>query len=391
MSRIRQICAGPERARLKEASLPHILLVVDQLPKALGGGERIVLRMAEMLPSYGYRASILTFAADAGSPALLDPPCPIYLLPLERTYDLNAFLGALSLRRFLADQRVAIVHTCFESSDLWAGAVTKLFSRAKLVWNRRDMGILRDRKHVIAYRRLARLPDAVFTVAETVRRYSIEVDRLPPERVITIHNGLDLSDWPDVTGGGQGEELTFASLGNIRQVKGHDVLLKAFRLVHLQYPAAKLLVGGAVLETDFKRDLDCYVDEHGLGANVSFVGSIGDQQSFLERASFFVMPSRSEGFSNAIVEAMAAALPVVATKVGGNGEAVVDGETGLLVASEDVEAMAAAMLKLLQDPTRARVMGKEGRRRVLECFTIEAMMTRITSTFSRLLQGPPLT
>src|ERR1700689_2721112 len=84
-----------------EPSLPHVLLVLDQIPKSLGGGERIVLRMAELLPQYGYRVSILCFSAHPKSSALQSPPSPISLLPLTRTYDLTAFRAALELRRFL--------------------------------------------------------------------------------------------------------------------------------------------------------------------------------------------------------------------------------------------------------------------------------------------------
>src|ERR1035437_8081889 len=83
-----------EEANLKDAehsALPHVLLVVDQFPKTLGGGERIVLRLADLLPQYGYRASILTFSVHPECSVLKSPPCPIYVLPLQRTYDFTAF------------------------------------------------------------------------------------------------------------------------------------------------------------------------------------------------------------------------------------------------------------------------------------------------------------
>ena len=127
------------------------------------------------------------------------------------------------------------------------------------------------------------------------------------------------------------------------------------------------------------------IAECGLAESVSFAGNIQNQQNFLQDASLFILPSRSEGFSNAIVEAMAASLPVVATDVGGNAEAVVDGVTGLIVASEDSAGMAAAMLRMLRAPEEAAAMGRAGRQRVLEQFTTEAMMDRVVSTFDRLL------
>ncbi len=385
MTEVRLLRAGSQTGVSDEDSRRHILLVVDQFPRALGGGERIVLKIAERLPAYGYRTSILTFAADEGSAGLVDPPCPIYLLPLTRTYDWRAVLGAFALRRFLREREVALVHTCFESSDLWAGGMTKLLSPAKLVWNRRDMGILRSRKHAIAYRMLARMPDAVLAVSEQVRRYSIDIDKVPPERVATIHNGLDLARWPERRTD-RNAVARIACLGNIRRVKGHDVLLQAFAKVRREFPEAKLAIGGATLDAAYMAELQVLLEQLGLTDAVSFEGNIHNQQKFLERASIFVLPSRSEGFSNAIVEAMAASLPVVATDVGGNAEAIVDGSTGFLVASEDVEGMAAAILSLMRDPTSAARMGLAGRQRVREHFTTEVMMQRIASTFTRLLQ-----
>ncbi len=385
MSRLRLLRHGGTNEEADAGRRRHVLLVVDQLQSALGGGERIVLTMAARLPAYGYKVSILTFAADERSAALIDPPCPVYLLPLQRTYDVHALAGALALRQFLKEQQVDLVHTCFESSDLWAGGMTKLLSRAKLVWNRRDMGILRGRKHAIAYKRMAGLPDAVFAVSEEVRRYTIEVDGIDPARVTTIHNGLDLARWPERSVSQASGAPILASLGNIRRVKGHDVLVRAFAVVHREMPEAKLRVGGAVLEPDFMDELTALIAELGLAQSVSFAGGVQDQQAFLQSASMFVLPSRSEGFSNAIVEAMAASLPVVATNVGGNAEAVVDGVTGLIVASEESAAMAAAMLRMLRNPAEAAAMGLAGRERVVAQFTTEAMMRRVIDAFDRVL------
>src|SRR5580704_8932323 len=201
----------------QDSELPHVLLVLDQFPKTLGGGERIVLRLAALLPKYGYRASILTFSAHPESAGLQSPPCPIYLLPLQRTYDLAALRAAFELRRFLKQQRIQIVQTFFESSDLWAGFITKTMSDAKLIWSRRDMGILRGRKHHVAYRLMSGVPDRVFAVSEQVRGHCIEVDRIEASRVQTIYNGLDLGDWNAVSPSARRpDELVVVTVGNIR-------------------------------------------------------------------------------------------------------------------------------------------------------------------------------
>src|ERR1039458_7127812 len=97
---------GSNRKQEDHSVLPHILLVLDQFPKTLGGGERTVLKLAALLPQYGYRTSILTFSAHLESAVLKSAPCPLYLLPLHCTYDITALRAALDLRTFLRQQQI---------------------------------------------------------------------------------------------------------------------------------------------------------------------------------------------------------------------------------------------------------------------------------------------
>jgi glycosyltransferase involved in cell wall biosynthesis len=370
------------------AELPHVLLVLDQFPKTLGGGERIVLKLANLLPQYGYRVSILTFSAHPESAGLKSPPCSVYLLPLQRTYDLTAIRGSLDLRRFLKKQRIRIVQTFFESSDIWAGFVTKAMSSAKLIWSRRDMGILRTGKHHAAYRLMAGAPDRVFAVSEQVRQHCIEVDGIDPSRVQTVYNGLDLADWNADSGAAErAGESVVATVGNIRRVKGHDVFIRAAASVAEKFPHTSFCIAGDVLEPEYFAELQALVSELKLSGHFHFVGGVTDLREYLSAAEVFVLPSRSEGFSNAIVEAMAASLPVVATNVGGNAEAVQDGVSGVIVPPEDSAALAAAIISLLSDTAKAKQMGIEGKRLAAGKFTTEAMMGQITSVYASLLRG----
>lgn len=366
--------------------LPHVLLVLDQFPKTLGGGERIVLRLAALLPQYGYRASILAFAVHADSTVFKTAPCPIYVLPLQRTYGVVALRASIVLRQFLRTHHVEIVQTFFESSDLWAGLVAKMMSPAKLIWSRRDMGILRTTKHRMAYRLMAGLPDAVFAVSERVRRHCIEVDGIDPDRVVTIYNGLNLFDLDELLMPGRATgELVITTVGNIRRVKGHDIFVRAAASVLGHYPNVSFSVAGEVLESDYLLELNDLVRDLNISDHFHFVGGVTDLRQHLSSADIFVLPSRSEGFSNAIVEAMAASLPVVATNVGGNAEAVIDGVSGFLVPPEDPAALAAAITRVLSDPSRAKAMGLAGRALAAERFTTEAMMSRITNAYGELI------
>ncbi|MHB8302085.1 MAG: glycosyltransferase family 4 protein [Acidobacteriaceae bacterium] len=372
----------------QDGMLPHVLLVLDQFAKTLGGGERIALKIASLLPEYGYRASILTFSADTDCISFKAAPCPVYLLPLQRTYDLAALSAAFELKNFLREQKIQIVQTFFESSDLWAGFVTKTMSKAKLIWSRRDMGILRSTKHRIAYRLMARAPDAVFAVSEQVRQSCIDVDRINPARVQTIYNGLTLADWNIAPRCARSPgKFVVTTVGNIRRVKGHDVLIHAAATVVRLFPHVSFRVVGDVLEPAYFAELQALVRDLNLSENFEFVGVTENPQKYLFEADIFVLPSRSEGFSNAIVEAMAASLPVVATNVGGNAEAVQDGVSGLLVPKEDTAALSAAIIRLLSDPLLAKGMGARGKAMAAERFTTESMMYRITGTYRALLPG----
>ncbi|WP_263366346.1 glycosyltransferase [Edaphobacter bradus] len=378
---------GGQLSVLRQERFPHVLLVVDTLGKTLGGGERIALKLASLLPHYGYRASILTFSLHPETAALDSPPCPIYLLPLNRTYDLRAMRAALHLRRFLKQQQVRIVQTFFESSDIWAGFVTKALSDAKLIWSRRDMGILRTSKHEAAYRMMAGFPDAVFAVSNLVRQHIIDVDHVDPARVLTIYNGLDISAWQVSSSSRDRSRAVVTTAGNIRRVKGHDIFIKAAASVIQQFPQAQFSIAGDVLEPDYFAELQALVASLNLTMNFHFTGGVSNLPGHLTAADIFVLPSRSEGFSNAIIEAMAAALPVVATDVGGNAEAVQDGVTGFIVPPEDPEALAAAITRLLADPAKAAQMGTAGKARAAEEFTQQVMMTRTTQTYAKLLAG----
>jgi glycosyltransferase involved in cell wall biosynthesis len=383
---IRKLCEPLAIFDQVHVGLPHVLLVLDQFPRALGGGERVILRLASLLPKYGYQVSILTFFVDAESAVLTGPPpCPIYLLPLHRTYDLEALRASLALRRFLRDQKIQIVQTFFESSDLWAGLVVKALSRAKLIWSRRDMGILRGRKHQIAYRLLANLPDMVFAVSEQVRLHCIEVDRISADRVMTIYNGLDVPEELQPNLPPKPGHFRIITVGNIRRVKGHDLFIRAAAVVLQRFADASFSIVGEVLEPDYFDELQGLVEQLKLSERFHFAGGVANPREYLRSADLFVLPSRSEGFSNAIIEAMAASLPVVATEVGGNAEAVQDGLTGFITPPEDPGALADAMIRLLEDPVAARRMGAAGKQLTAERFTTNAMMSSIQAIYEDLL------
>jgi glycosyltransferase involved in cell wall biosynthesis len=301
---------------------------------------------------------------------------------------------AMAFRALLWDEHIDIVQTMFESSDLWAGLVTKATSKAKLISSRRDLGILRSTKHRIAYRLSAGLPDRVLAVSDEVRHFCIEADALPPQRVRTVYNGIAVEASTEEERDKARQELgirvglpVITTVGNLRRVKGTDTLIRAAATVRTRYPDALFLICGSALEADYVSELRELIKELGLETNVRLLGGKENVPALLALTTVFALPSHSEGFPNALIEAMAAGLRCVATNVGGNREAITDGVDGMLVPPDNPDALAQAICHLLDHPAAAAEMGTKARTTYEKRFTIEVMMNRLVQTYEEVLQN----
>jgi len=175
------------------------------------------------------------------------------------------------------------------------------------------------------------------------------------------------------------------SISNFYPYKGHADLVEAIARIAPSFPEAIFLLVGrdsGMLDATRTR-----VRERGIERAVRFLGSRTDVADLLRASDMFVHPSREEGFSNAILEAMAAGLPVVACDVGGNPEAVVDGETGRLVPPRDPERLAGAMAELISDVSKRKIFGYAGIRRAAEQFSLDRMVEEMGSLYESLARG----
>jgi glycosyltransferase involved in cell wall biosynthesis len=383
--------AGPA---LSGSGRAHILFLIDELC-GKGGAESALSNTLRWLPTDRFRCSVIAFRVDPCLPMLADFPCPVQVLPLRRTYDWNAVKRAAQLASFIHKEKVDIVHTFFASADLWGGLVAKLSWRPVLISSRRDMGFLRRPKHRLAYRVLGPIFDHVLTVSDGVRRFSIEQDRLNPAKVSTIHNAVDMQSYAQPTVSAARERFgiaeathVIASVGNIRHIKGFDVVIRAAALVCLEFPKAVFVVAGGSdpAEPQCRRELEDLASRLGITQNVRFLGRLDDVAPLLKTSDVFCLLSRSEGFSNALLEAMGCGLPCVATRVGGNEEALEDKQGGFLVDCEDYESAAAHLRDLLRNEVRAQDMGKRGQDSVRERFTPEVVISQLVRLYDELLR-----
>jgi glycosyltransferase involved in cell wall biosynthesis len=264
-----------------------------------------------------------------------------------------------------------------------------------LVCSRRDMGILRLKKHRIAYGIINKFADGFVAVSESVRDFCIETEGLHPERVFTIHNGVDLARIDSTNGtaalrnrlGLPTGAPVVATVANIRRIKGLDTLLSAAAIVRREFPNVRFLIAGQPLEQNHYHELLRLARLLDLGDTVVFLGRCEEVFALLKLSDVFCLLSRSEGFSNALLEAMACRLPCVVTRVGGNPEAIDDGKNGFLVPREDPDAAAQRICMLLHNPDHAKAVGQAARNTVADRFTTQRVVAQMASLYEGLLSS----
>jgi len=190
---------------------------------------------------------------------------------------------------------------------------------------------------------------------------------LPATRTV-VYNGVDVRHYQEGQVRTEGP-LRLVTVGALAPRKGQEYAIEAVaRLIRSGFEATLELVGAGPDEVMLRTK----ASEAGLGDRVIFAGEQRDPRPNLSRADIFVLPSRQEGFSNALLEAMASALPAVATDVGGNAEALIDGKGGRIVPPEQPEALATAIADLASDRPALAEMGRLNRQRVVDTFSLEA-------------------
>jgi glycosyltransferase involved in cell wall biosynthesis len=368
-------------ARAAAPQRVEILFLIDYFQRT-GGTEKHLAQLVAGLPEQ-FRCSVVVF--DMGVNPLLEElrgrGVPVIHLPVGREYVPNALLQAWRLSRLIRRNRYHIVQTFHQKADTYGALIAWLSGARHLVSSKRDTGALRKPLHVFLNRRLKYMFDAFIMVAEAVRLRVMARDDLPAGLITTIYNGVDLARFTPPSGAQRAEarrrfgfaadDFVVGMVAAFRPEKNFDVFLDALELVAIEVPSLKVLaVGdGPLLEAMRAR-----VNDTALGGRLVFTGEVVDVLPCLWSMDVGCLTSGSnEGFSNAVVEQMAVGLPVVVTDVGGNAEAVIDGENGFVIPPRDAVALSRVLLGLHADPARAAAMGRASRRLATQRFSLERM------------------
>jgi len=242
---------------------------------------------------------------------------------------------------------------------------------------------------------LSRSSARIIAVSEAIRDDLVAHDRIEPSKIAVIHNGIDVRrvetsltrEQARAALGIKDEELAIGCVGRLEEQKGHRFLLEACAKLKndpgLIHRLRVLMVGDGRL----RGDLESQASALGLASSVSFLGTRQDVPEILRALDIYAMPSLWEGLSIAMLEAMAAGLPVVISDVSGVAQALGENEYGLRVPPGDDAALAHAIRSLAREPARRRTLGMSARERVKTEFSIEAMMSQLGSVYDAALGG----
>ncbi len=362
-----------------------ILHVIDSLD--VGGMERVVIDVANGLDSTRFEQNVCCLSRRGEMAHLLREGV--------RCIDLNKGAAAdrlmpLKIARVIRRKQPDIVH-----SQSWSGVdtvIAKLLTPGvKLVHSEHGRNFphlhAAPWKRRIARRALYQLADSVFAISAEVREFYCRQTGFPMERIAVIPNGVDVRRIDEADGRGARAEFGFAEsdfvIGTVARLdatKDTITLARAFAKLHQTQPESnlKLLIVGDGSE---RTRLETFVTEQGLNREVIFAGLRHDVPRLLLAMDVFALPSLSEGMPLAVLEAMAARLPVVASNVGALPELVEEDSTGFLVAPEDADTLADRLARLHDNPILKKSFGAKAGRKVEREFSLDRMLRRYADLY----------
>jgi glycosyltransferase involved in cell wall biosynthesis len=311
-------------------------------------------------------------------------------------FSLNAIAQQAKLARDIRRSGTEILHAYGFYGNVFAIPPARFAAAPVVIASIRDRGAYLTPGQQAVQRHVCRLADCVLVNADAVKSWLV-AQGYDPEKIVVIRNGVDLRcfDHPPDTErirrelGVPAAAPLVAVASRLNQLKGIDHFLEAAGIVGRCVPDVRFLVIGepGPGDREYLDLLKRLAERQGIRDRVVFTGLRTDVPSLLACATVSVMPSLNEALPNVVLESMAAATPVVATRVGGTPEAIQDGVTGMLVPPGDSPALARAILRLLADPEFAERLGRDGRQLVQRQFSMDAMVQATERLYHSLLEN----
>lgn len=373
-------------------SKPNILQIVHGFIE--GGSERQMIQMSSLLHHSGeFQVHVASLSTGGVLRSEIEQlQVPVIDFPLTSFYDANMVQQTRRFVSYLKQHQIKIVHSHDFYSNIFGMTGATLAGVRGRIASKRETSGTRSLAQRTAERGAFKLAHAIVANAGAVKEHLIE-HGVREDKIVIIYNGLDLMRFQ--LNGDAHEALQRLNLATIRgrpvvtmvanfeyRVKDHPMLLRAAQRVKAEVPESVFVIAG---EGELRGETEKLAAELGLSDSCLFIGRCASVPDLLAASDVCVLSSQAEGFSNSILEYMAAGRAVVATNVGGASEAVVEGETGYLVNAGDDRAMGERLISLLRDPAKRQTMGINGRRRIEQRFSCENRLTTTIALYKRFL------
>ena len=350
-------------------------MVVLQLD--VGGNERDLAKLARYLDARRFQVHVATFRLGGERVAELEAAAiPIVHLPVRSFLDRTALAGAKTLRAYIREHGIRLIHAFDTPTSIFAVPLARMFGLPALS-NHCYFRFLIPQPQRRALRIVDRLASRIVVNAEAVKRHLVDDIGLAEKRIFVSYNGVETNVFfprseirPEFLGDAS---LVIGSLCVMREEKRLDTLIEAFaRVLPLDPQMRLLLVGdGGMREQWMKRS-----EELGLAQVCCFLQTTTEVPRWIRMLDVFVLPSRSEGFPNTLLEAMACGCCVVASAVGGIPELIEDGRSGFLFPPGDVDVLEQRFRAIIEDPQARQAAGVAAAVRAKGNFSMEAAASR---------------
>jgi glycosyltransferase involved in cell wall biosynthesis len=349
---------------------------------AIGGGEMKVLELVQRLDKSRYNITVCS--VGQGGP-LEDEFRKIVkrveIFDKKFSFD---FSLVTKVARLMKEQDIEILQTTLFYADI-IGAYAAYLAKVPVVVSWEPVTGPFAFRHYWSYKLAMQKIDRVVAVSEDIRQRVIRERRLSPDKVMTIHYGVDLEKFApedqmltraDI--GVSDDHLVLGTVARFDHPKGHKYLIDAAPEIVRQFPNVRFVFVG---DGPLRSDVEQQINRLELNDYFILLGFRRDVKQLLGLFNLFILPSVSEGLPNAVLEAMACSNPVVATAVNGVVEVVEEGKTGYLVPPQNSARMTEAVIKMLASPQNMKEMGKKGRERVANHFSVEQQIDKFEELY----------
>jgi len=376
----------------------NILFIIDGLEGIGGGAENHLADVVANLNKDLFKCFVCSFKSDNGLIVRKIKQRVAEFVPLSvgRLLSVSAFRNAIHLRQFILKHNIHIVQTFLIKSDTYGAIIARFSGVPIIISSRRDMGDLKERKHLFLNRLVNPFIDHFIAVCDSVRESVAAIESIPLSKITTIYNGVDIKRFDKLPESQikpfrellevYPDDFVVGSVAHFRPEKAYHIFFEGIKKVKEEIKNLKVVCVGYPL--NLGKHFVRYCEEEKMDCFIRFVGGVEDVRPYMQLMDVLcLIPNSNEGFSNSILQGMAMGKPIIASDVGGNRESVIHRKTGLIIPPDNSDAFADAILELYKNRSLRLAMGEEGRKRIESEFTTDRMINRMENLYNDLLKA----